>query len=162
MAFRGDAGDNDPIFRSQRGGHLDESQVWHIVRDAAVRAGIRGNVSPHWLRHCHASHSLERGADVNLVSQTLGHSSIAVTGRYLHARPSDSSARYLVDIGSATQPPARQPRLEGIHADLATALVGQGLKIREARAVVLAANLPADTSFDDGFRTVCRLALSRE
>jgi site-specific recombinase XerD len=38
---------------------------------------------------------LERGAPAHLVAATLGHSSVATTGRYLHARPSDSSARYL-------------------------------------------------------------------
>jgi len=66
-----------------------------IVRAAAHRAGIDANVSPHWLRHAHASHSLDRGAPIHLVQTTLGHASIATTGRYLHARPQDSSARYL-------------------------------------------------------------------
>ena len=40
-------------------------------------------------------HALDRGAPIHLVQQTLGHASVATTGRYLHARPSDSSARYL-------------------------------------------------------------------
>ena len=47
------------------------------------------------LRHAHATHALERGAAVHLVQATLGHASVATTGRYLHARPTDSSARYL-------------------------------------------------------------------
>ena len=47
------------------------------------------------LRHAHASHSLDRGAPIHLVQATLGHASVATTGRYLHARPTDSSARYL-------------------------------------------------------------------
>jgi integrase/recombinase XerD len=66
-----------------------------IVRSAARRVGIEANVSPHWLRHAHASHSLDRGAPIHLVQATLGHASVATTGRYLHARPQDSSARYL-------------------------------------------------------------------
>jgi integrase len=41
------------------------------------------------------SHALERGAPIHLVQATLGHASVAITGRYLHARPTDSSARYL-------------------------------------------------------------------
>jgi site-specific recombinase XerD len=52
-------------------------------------------LSAHWLRHAHASHALDRGAPVSLVQATLGHASVATTGRYLHARPNDSSARYL-------------------------------------------------------------------
>lgn len=84
-----------PVFRSRKGGHLDPSQADRIVRAAARRAGITGNVSAHWLRHAHASHALDRGAPIHLVQQTLGHASVATTGRYLHARPTDSSARYL-------------------------------------------------------------------
>lgn len=95
VSLREGAGFNDPVFRSQKGGHLHPSQVMRIVRAAAHRAGIDANVSPHWLRHAHASHSLDRGAPIHLVQATLGHASIATTGRYLHARPQDSSARYL-------------------------------------------------------------------
>jgi len=95
MSLRGDAGDGDPVFRSRKGGHLDKSQVWRIVRKASKRAGIAKEVSCHWLRHAHASHALDRGAPIHLVQATLGHSSVATTGRYLHARPTDSSSRYL-------------------------------------------------------------------
>jgi len=95
MSLRGDAGNGDPVFRSRKGGHLDESMVWRIVRKAAKRAGIAKEVSCHWLRHAHASHALDRGAPIHLVQQTLGHSSVATTGRYLHARPTDSSSSYL-------------------------------------------------------------------
>ncbi len=95
MALRGDAPEHAPVFRSRKGGHLDESQVWRIVRKAAKRAGIEKAVSCHWLRHAHASHALDRGAPIHLVQATLGHSSISTTGKYLHARPADSSANYL-------------------------------------------------------------------
>jgi len=96
QSLRGDANENAPVFRSRKkGGHLDESQVWRIVSKAAKRAGLEKAVSCHWLRHAHASHSLDRGAPIHLVQATLGHSSIATTGKYLHARPSDSSANYL-------------------------------------------------------------------
>ena len=95
LTLRDGAGDDEPVFRNEAGGALSTFQVWKIVREAAKRAGITANVSPHWLRHCHASHSLERGASVVLVKETLGHSSITTTTRYLHARPGRSSGDYL-------------------------------------------------------------------
>jgi len=100
MRLRGDAQEEEPVFRSQKKshdgcGHLTREWVHKIVRAAARRARIPGKVSPHALRHAHASHSLERGAKIHLVQATLGHSSVAVTGRYLHARPEDSSGLYL-------------------------------------------------------------------
>lgn len=97
--LRGKACADAPVFQSREGDdlgkHLDRTQVYRLVAAAAKRAGIEGKVSPHWLRHSHASHSLEHGAPLHLVQATLGHSSIATTSRYLHARPSDSSALYL-------------------------------------------------------------------
>ena len=96
-ALRGEVSNPDaPVFRSRkRGGHLSAAQVFRIVRAAARRAGIDLDVSPHWLRHGHASHALDRGAPIHLVQATLGHASVATTGRYLHARPNDSSGWYL-------------------------------------------------------------------
>jgi integrase/recombinase XerD len=94
--MRGDRCHDDATFASRKGqGHLDTSMVLRIVKAASTKAGINGGVSPHWLRHCHASHSLDRGAPIQLVQSTLGHSSVATTSKYLHARPNDSSARYL-------------------------------------------------------------------
>lgn len=85
-----------PVFRSgKRGWHLDPSRVMRIVRAAGARAGIQVNVSPHWLRHAHASHALDRGCPIHLVQATLGHASVATTGGYLNVRPTDSSTRYL-------------------------------------------------------------------
>ena len=95
VSLRGEAGDQAPVFRSRKGGHLDESQVWRVVRSASERAGIDKDVSCHWLRHAHASHALDHGAPIHLVQATLGHSSISTTGKYLHARPTESSGNYL-------------------------------------------------------------------
>ena len=91
-------GQEDPVFRSRKqkhGGRLRPLAVLQIVRRAARRAGIELAVSPHWFRHAHASHALDRGAPIHLVQATLGHASITTTGRYLHARPHDSSSRFL-------------------------------------------------------------------
>jgi integrase/recombinase XerD len=94
--LRGSNDGGQPVFRSRkRGGALQPVAVLRIVRRAAQRAGIDLAVSPHWLRHAHASHALDRGAPIHLVQATLGHASVVTTGRYLHARPSDSSSRYL-------------------------------------------------------------------
>jgi site-specific recombinase XerD len=98
LSLQGSALAVDPIFRSRKGGGpLDSSQVRRIVYAAAGKAGLEQKVSPHWLRHAHASHALERSAPLHLVQATLGHASIATTGRYLHARPTDSSSFYLPD-----------------------------------------------------------------
>ncbi len=86
---------NHPVFRSRNGGPLSRQQIWRIVRDAAQNAGISQNVSPHWLRHAHASHALDNGAPVHMVKETLGHKSLATTSKYAHARPNESSANYL-------------------------------------------------------------------
>jgi integrase/recombinase XerD len=99
-----EADPDDPVFLSRKGRvspdgtrdlRLTEKQIWRIVRAAAFRAGIDLPVSPHWMRHAHASHALDRGVPPHLVQATLGHASLATTGRYSHAKPSDSSARYL-------------------------------------------------------------------
>ena len=95
LAFRGTHKPSEPLFGSRQGGHLTTTRVWMIVREAAKRVGIEADVSPHFLRHAHATEALHNGAPIDLVSQTLGHSSAAVTSRYLHASPRESSAKYL-------------------------------------------------------------------
>ena len=94
-ALRGSAGPDHPVFRSRKGGALNRSQVHLIVKTEAKRAKLPATVSAHFLRHSHASHALDRGAPVHVVQTTLGHASLSTTTRYTHARPGDSSARYL-------------------------------------------------------------------
>jgi len=89
------AGKDEPVFKSRKGGTLDASAVHRVVKAAALRAGINAETSCHWLRHAHASHALDRGAPIHLVQQTLGHRSVATTGIYLHARPNESSGLFL-------------------------------------------------------------------
>jgi integrase/recombinase XerD len=62
------------------GGYLDQTAVLRLVRKAGIPTPFM---------------RFERGAPVHLVAQTLGHSSIQTTSRYLHARPTDSSSRVL-------------------------------------------------------------------
>lgn len=95
MALRGSAAGDARLFRSRNGGGLHSRQVHQIVKRAAKRAGMPPEFSAHWLRHAHASHALDRGAPVHVVQATLGHSSLTTTTRYTHARPGDSSSKYL-------------------------------------------------------------------
>ncbi|MEX0272257.1 tyrosine-type recombinase/integrase [Leptolyngbyaceae cyanobacterium UHCC 1019] len=83
------------VFKSRSGKMLDRSQVQRILKSSCAHAEVVAKVSPHWFRHSHASHALERGTPINLVQVTLGHASIATIGIYLHVRPQDSSALYL-------------------------------------------------------------------
>src|SRR5579875_4041269 len=89
-ALRGDAEPEAFVFAGRHDA-LSVSQAWRIIRAAAKSARIKKPVSPHFLRHSHASHAIERGVKITTVRDTLGHSSIAVTDRYSHARPGDSS-----------------------------------------------------------------------
>ena len=97
QGLKDNAKPDDPVFVSRQGGHLCRSMVFHVVTNAAKKAKIEGSVSPHWLRHSHASHSLDRGAPIHLLQKTLGHSSVSITEMYLHAKPTDSSGLYLDD-----------------------------------------------------------------
>ena len=92
LTLRGDAGANDPVFASRKGGgRLTEGAVLGTVKRAATAAGLEAPISPHWLRHAHASHAIDRGATLPEVQGTLGHGNIATTSGYLHARPETSS-----------------------------------------------------------------------
>lgn len=86
---------DSPVFVSRKGTRLSKAQIHRVVAAAAGRAGLEANVSLHWLRHAHASHALDRGAPIHLVSQTLNHSNLATTSIYVHARPTESSGKYL-------------------------------------------------------------------
>ncbi len=87
--------DSGPIFQSIRKRPLSASDIYRIVRQAGERAGFQ--VTPHGLRHCCASHALDAGAPIHVVKATLGHSSLATTSIYAHAKPEDSAGMYLAD-----------------------------------------------------------------
>lgn len=90
-----DADDSTPVFVSRKRLPLSPCQAWRIVRTAAERAGIERNVSPHWLRHTHATEALNNGAKIHVVCKQLGHSSLSTTGKYLHTRPDESSSDFV-------------------------------------------------------------------
>jgi integrase/recombinase XerD len=97
LASRGDADASAPVFPSVRrpGQPLTPRAIHFMVKEVAERAGVNPATSIHWLRHAHASHAIDNGAPVTLVSATLGHADLKTTSVYAHARPGESSGRYL-------------------------------------------------------------------
>lgn len=70
------------LFLNSRGGRLSRQSAWTILRSAAERADISGDVSPHTLRHSFATHLLDGGADIRVVQELLGHASVTTTQIY--------------------------------------------------------------------------------
>lgn len=70
------------LFLNRRGGRISRVTLWQVVQDAARRAGIEAEVSPHTLRHSFATHLLEGGADIRVVQEMLGHASVTTTQIY--------------------------------------------------------------------------------
>jgi integrase/recombinase XerD len=77
-------GNEDFVFLNRRGTKLTRDMVFKIVKDLAILAGIRKNVSPHTFRHSFATHLLENGANLRAIQQLLGHESITTTELYTH------------------------------------------------------------------------------
>jgi integrase/recombinase XerD len=70
------------LFLNQRGGKLSRQSAWQVVADAAAATGLSGKVSPHVFRHSYATHLLDGGADIRVVQELLGHSSVTTTQIY--------------------------------------------------------------------------------
>jgi len=70
------------LFLNQRGGRLSRQSAWNLVAKAAERAGLSDLVTPHSMRHSFATHLLDGGADIRVVQELLGHSSVTTTQIY--------------------------------------------------------------------------------
>ena len=70
------------LFLNSRGGRLSRQSAWNIVLEAAQACGLEGKVSPHVFRHSYATHLLDGGADIRVVQELLGHSSVTTTQIY--------------------------------------------------------------------------------
>ena len=72
--------------------HLHETSVQRVIREAARRVGILKPVGPHTLRHCFATHLLERGYDIRTVQELMGHSDVRTTQIYTHVMKKGAGA----------------------------------------------------------------------
>lgn len=70
------------LFLNSRGGRISRQSAWQIVLSAAKSVGLEGKVSPHIFRHSFATHLLDGGADIRVVQELLGHSSVTTTQIY--------------------------------------------------------------------------------
>jgi integrase/recombinase XerD len=70
------------LFLNSKGTRLSRQSAWQTVIDAADATGLTGKVSPHVFRHSYATHLLDGGADIRVVQELLGHSSVTTTQIY--------------------------------------------------------------------------------
>lgn len=78
------AKDREILFLNKRGGRLSRVYIFMMLKDLALKAGIRKSISPHTLRHSFATSLVTHGADLRAVQDMLGHESITTTEIYTH------------------------------------------------------------------------------
>jgi len=77
-------GSEDVVFVSSRGTAMSRITVFYYIKQYAAAAGIQKKISPHVFRHSFATHLLERGANIRVILEMLGHEKITTTEIYTH------------------------------------------------------------------------------
>ncbi len=77
-------GNEDVLFVSSRGKAISRITIFHYIRKYSEEAGIEKDIGPHVLRHSFATHLLERGANIRVIQEMLGHEKISTTEIYTH------------------------------------------------------------------------------
>jgi integrase/recombinase XerD len=72
----------EAVFLNSRGNALSRQSAWEVITNCAERAKIKSHVTPHAIRHSFATHLLDGGADIRVVQELLGHSSVTTTQIY--------------------------------------------------------------------------------
>ncbi len=77
-------GSQSIVFLNRRGGKLSRVMIFTIIKNLALKIGLKKTISPHTFRHSFATHLIEGGADLRAVQEMLGHQSITTTEIYTH------------------------------------------------------------------------------
>jgi len=96
------------VFITSRGLPFSRTWMWKRIKDRARWAGIERNFTPHMLRHSFATHLMERGADLRVIQELLGHANIGTTEVYTHI-----AGNRLRDIHRQFHPRAKRARASG-------------------------------------------------